>query len=204
MNPRNENKKERIYKFINDFIKEYGVAPTLNEIADEFNCAKSNIHKYIVRLEEEGLITRYGKSQMATLENSNSIERIPVIGTIACGKPKLAYEDIEAFIPINKDMLGYGEFFGLIASGDSMIGANIEDGDIVFVRKQETADDGEIVVAMVDDEQTGEKNATLKRFYNDREKRQIRLHPENSLMDDIILKDVQIKGVAVKVLKNLK
>ncbi len=204
MNPRNENKKERIYKFINDFIKEYGVSPTITEIAEEFHCVKSNIYKYIVRLEEEGLITRYGRCQIATLENSNSIERIPVIGTIACGKPKLAYEDIEAIIPISKDMLGYGEFFGLIASGDSMIEASIDDGDIVFVRKQETADDGEIVVAMVDDDLTGEKNATLKRFYNDREKKQIRLHPENSLMDDIILKNVEIKGVAVKVLKDLK
>lgn len=204
MNPRNEEKKEAVYKYINDFIKEYGVAPTIREVAEGVRCSLSTAHKYVVRLEEEGLITKYGKTQMTTLENTNSIERIPVIGTVACGKPRLAYEDIEGFIPISRDLFGYGDFFGLIAQGDSMIEANIEDGDIVFVRKQETAEDGDIVVAMVNDDLTGEKNATLKRFYNDRMNKRIILHPENQLMEDFYLEEVEIKGVAVKVLKDLK
>lgn len=204
MNPRNEEKKEAIYQYINDFIKEYGVAPTMREIAEGARCSLSTAHKYVVRLEEEGLITKYGKTQMTTLENSNSIERIPVIGTVACGKPRLAYEDIAGFVPISRELFGYGEFFGLIAQGDSMIEANIDDGDIVFIRKQETAEDGDIVVAMVDDELTGEKNATLKRFYHDRKNKRFRLHPENSRMDDFYLQEVEIIGVAIKVLKDLK
>ena len=203
MNPRNEQKKIEIYEYINEFIKEYGVSPSIPEIADGVHCASSTVHKYLVRLEEEGYIEKYGRNQIVTRENSNSIERIPVVGAIACGKPKLAIEDIQTYIPINKDILGQGEFIALIADGDSMIDAGIDDGDLVFIRKQSTAVDGQVVAAIIQDEYSEGSTATLKRLYRDGRKRKFRLHPENEYMDDIFVDELNIVGVAVKVLKDI-
>ena len=203
MNPRNEQKKIEIYEYINEFIKEYGVSPSIPEIADGVHCACSTVHKFLVRLEEEGYIEKYGRNQIVTRENSNSIERVPVVGAIACGKPKLAIEDIQTYIPINKDILGQGEFIALIADGDSMIDAGIDDGDLVFIRKQSTAVDGQVVAAIIQDEYSEGSTATLKRLYRDGRKRKFRLHPENEYMDDIFVDELNIVGVAVKVLKDI-
>ena len=129
------------------------------------------------------------------------VERIPLIGMVACGTPKSAQEELQTYIPVDKRLLGNGEFFALKANGESMIEAGISDGDIVFVRYQPTAEDGQVVVAIIDDAEDGGVTATLKRFYKDKHK--IRLHPENREMEDIIVDDAKIVGVAVKVLKNI-
>ena len=168
MQKKNDERKLEIYNFINDFIKEYGVCPSYDEIASSIGCAKSTLFKYMKRLEEEGYIERYGRNQVVTIENSNSIDRVPVIGSVACGKPKLAIEDIQGYLPINIDWLGRGEYFALVADGDSMINIGINDGDIVIVRKQSTAENGQVVVALIPDEYGGEMTATLKRFYKER------------------------------------
>lgn len=202
MNPRNEQKKIEIYDYINEFIKEYGVSPSIPEIADGVHCAGSTVHKYLVRLEEEGYIEKYGRNQIVTRENFNTIERIPIVGAVACGKPKLAIEDIQGYLPINIDWLGRGEYFGLVASGDSMINIGINNGDIVIVRKQSTAENGQVVVAMIPDEFGGEMSATLKRFY--KERGIYRLHPENDYLKDIYVKKVEILGVAVKTISDVK
>ena len=119
-------------------------------------------------------------------------------------RPTVAIEDVEEYIPIDVSLLGYGEYFGLVARGDSMIDAGIHDGDTVYVRKQNTAFDGEIVVAMVEDECGDGWSATLKRFYRDVKNSRYILHPENSRLDDIIVDKVHVVGVAVRVLKNLE
>ena len=137
-------------------------------------------------------------------ERVDAPDWIPVLGSIACGKPKIALEDIETYIPISRSFMGEGEYFGLIADGGSMTEAGIEDGDIVFIRRQDTAENGEIAAVLTDDE-TGEGHrATLKRFYRDEESRKIRLHPENRYMEDIITDEADIMGVAVAVWKRLK
>ena len=201
MQKKNDERKIEIYNFINDFIKEYGVCPSYDEIASSIGCAKSTLFKYMKRLEEEGYIERYGRNQVVTVENSNAIDRVPVIGSVACGKPKLAIEDIQGYLPINIDWLGRGEYFALVADGDSMINIGINDGDIVIVRKQSTAENGQVVVAMIPDECGGESSATLKRFYKERGK--YRLHPENDYMDDIFVDKVEILGVAVKTISDV-
>ena len=155
MQKKNNERKIEIYNFINGFIKEYGVSPSYDEIASSMKCAKSTLFKYMKRLEEEGYIERYGRNQIVTVENTNTIDRIPVIGSIACGQPNLAIEDIQGYLPINVDWLGRGEYFGLVASGDSMINININDGDIVIIRKQSSAENGQVVVAMIPDEYGG-------------------------------------------------
>ncbi len=202
MQKKNDERKIEIYNFINGFIKEYGVSPSYDEIASSMKCAKSTLFKYMKRLEEEGYIERYGRNQIVTVENTNTIDRIPVIGSIACGKPKLAIEDIQGYLPINVDWLGRGEYFGLVASGDSMINININDGDIVIIRKQSSAENGQVVVAMIPDEYGGEMTATLKRFYKERGR--YRLHPENDYMDDIYVNKLEILGVAVKIISDVK
>lgn len=199
---KNDERKEDVYRFINNFIKEYGVCPSYDEIATSIKCAKSTLFKYMKRLEEDGLIERYGRNQIVTVENSNSIDRIPVIGSVACGKPKLAYEDIQGYLPIDMEWLGSGEYFGLVASGNSMINIGIKTGDIVIIRKQSTAETGQVVCAMICDEDSGERNATLKRFY--KEKEGYRLRPENDYMNDIYVDEIEIIGIAVKNISDIK
>ena len=199
---KNDERKLEVYNFINDFIKEYGVCPSYDEIASAIGCAKSTLFKYMKRLEEEGYIERYGRNQIVTVENSNTIDRVPVIGSVACGKPKLAIEDIQGYLPINIDWLGRGEYFGLVADGDSMINIGINSGDIVIVRKQSTAEIGQVVVALIPDEYGGEMTATLKRFYKERGK--YRLQPENDSMKDIYVDKLEILGIAVKNISDVK
>ena len=202
MQKKNDERKLEVYNFINDFIKEYGVCPSYDEIASSIGCAKSTLFKYMKRLEEEGYIERYGRNQVVTVENSNSIDRVPVIGSVACGKPKLAIEDIQGYLPINIDWLGRGEYFALVADGDSMINIGINDGDIVIVRKQSTAENGQVVVALIPDEYGGEMTATLKRFYKERGR--YRLQPENDSMKDIYVDKLEILGIAVKNISDVK
>ena len=202
MQKKNDERKLEVYNFINDFIKEYGVCPSYDEIASSIGCAKSTLFKYMKRLEEEGYIERYGRNQVVTVENSNSIDRVPVIGSVACGKPKLAIEDIQGYLPINIDWLGRGEYFALVADGDSMINIGINDGDIVIVRKQSTAENGQVVVALIPDEYGGEMTATLKRFYKERGR--YRLQPENDSMKDIYVNRLEILGIAVKNISDVK
>lgn len=203
MRPRNEEMKEAIYEFINEYIKEYGVSPTTAEIAGEMGTTKSCVSKYTARLIEEGRLERFGRYQLTTKQNYFAPYQMPVIGAVACGKPKLAMEDIKCYIPLDKSLSG-GEYFGLVADGDSMVDIGIHSGDIIFIRRQETADDGDIVVAMIEDDCSDESEATLKRFFRDRENKRYILHPENSKMEDIVVEKLRILGKAVRIYKNIE
>lgn len=207
MRPKNDERKMEVYRFVTEFMKERGVCPTTQEIGDTLGMAKSTVSKYMNRLMDDGLIEKYGRYQTVVADSPvlpPDYVMMPVVGSIACGQPVLAIEDVEEYIPINVGLLGYGEYFGLIARGDSMIDAGIDDGDTVYVRKQNTAIDGEIVVAMVEDEYSDGWSATLKRFYRDMKNGRYILHPENSCLEDIIVDKVHVVGVAVRVLKNLE
>lgn len=157
----------------------------------------ATIHNHIKRLESEGKLDINGRRGVSTQRHRMSVMQVPVVGQIACGAPLLAEENIEEYVPILKSELGTGEFFALRAHGDSMVNAGIEDGELVFVRRQDTAEEGDIVVALIDDE------ATLKRFYRDTRRHKIVLHPENEAYADMEFDSVVIQGKAVKVLKNL-
>ena len=207
MRQKNDERKMDVYRFVTDYMKEHGACPTTQEIGDALGMAKSTVSKYMNRLMDDGLIEKHGRYQTVLTDSPvlpSDYVMMPVVGSIACGQPILAIEDVEEYIPINVGLLGYGEYFGLIARGDSMIEAGICDGDTVYVRKQSTAIDGEIVVAMVEDEFSDGWNATLKRFYRDMKNNRYILHPENPALDDIILDKVHVVGVAVRVLKNLE
>ncbi len=125
------------------------------------------------------------------------MNRAPVLGSIGCGSPELTEENFEEFVALPVALFGEGDFFVLRTHGHSMIDAGIDEGDMVVVKKQNHANYGDIVVALVGNE------TTLKTYYPETEKRIVRLHPENANMNDIIVKECSIQGIAKYVIKNL-
>lgn len=191
---------KKIEDFINDYTVKNGVSPTVREIRDGVGLALGTVARYLSFMRENGMLDYTGCRNITTREaklTQRETTRVPVLGAVSCGVPKFAEENIEEYVRLPVSLFGRGEFFILKANGNSMIEANIEDGDLVVIRQQNYADEGDIVVALMEDE------ATLKRYYPEPEKRRVRLHPENSSMKDIIVRDCIIQGVAVKVLKDL-
>lgn len=188
MHGRREEVERLIYEFVNEYAEQNNVYPSYREIAKGIgsSCA-SSVYLYIKRMAENGKLEINGRRGVSTEKQRMDIVRVPIIGYVACGSPVLTEECIDGYIPLRREDLGSGKFFVLYASGRSMIGAGIEDGDLVIVRRQETAESGQIVVALVGNE------VTLKRFY-----------PESQSGKDIVVKDCRIQGIAIKVLKDLQ
>lgn len=187
-----------IEKFVSDYTDCNGISPTMQEVADGVGSSKATVQRYIAQLCDDGILDYSGYRTMTSTKTKAAAIRVPVLGTIACGIPKFAEENIEEYVRLPVALFGKGNFFILRAYGDSMIEAGIDNGDLVLIRQQNYADEGQIVVALMEDE------ATLKRFYPEPKKHRIRLHPENSRMDDIYVDNCEIQGVAVKVLKDLE
>lgn len=187
----------KIEQFVSGFTDNYGVSPTMQEVADGVGVSKATVHRYISQMCEDRTIDFSGWRTMKTTKTKIQAISVPVLGEIACGIPKFAEENIEEYVRLPVALFGRGNFFILRAYGDSMVEAGIDDGDLVLIRQQDTAEEGQIVVALIDDE------ATLKRFYHEPENHRIRLHPENSHMADIFVDRCEIQGIAVKVLKDL-
>ena len=187
-----------IEKFMSDYTDSNGISPTMQEVADGVGSSKATVQRYIAQLCDDGILDYSGYRTMTSTKTKAAAIRVPVLGTIACGIPKFAEENIEEYVRLPVALFGKGNFFILRAYGDSMIEAGIDNGDLVLIRQQNYADEGQIVVALMEDE------ATLKRFYPEPKKHRIRLHPENSRMDDIYVDNCEIQGVAVKVLKDLE
>ena len=186
-----------IERFVSAFTDNYGISPTMQEVADGVGVSKATVHRYISQLCENGVIGLSGRRSMTSTRTKVEAVSVPILGEVACGIPKFAEENIEEFVRLPVALFGRGNFFILRAYGDSMVEAGIDDGDLVLIRKQDTAEEGQIVVALIDDE------ATLKRFYPEPENHRVRLHPENSRMNDIFVDRCEIQGIAVKVLKEL-
>ena len=168
-----------IIEFAEQYYLENSSSPSVRVIADEFGIGVSTAYRYLLEMDERGLISYDGKrisnARIEKLSSNSGVIRAAVVGSIACGIPNLAEENIEEYVSLPRSMFGNGEFFILRANGESMIDAGIETGDLVVIRKQSCAEDGQIVVALVEDE------TTLKRLY--RENGKVRLHPENRDMD---------------------
>ena len=193
-------KQKAILEFIQDFCTKNGISPTLEEISEEFSVSKVTIFEHLTALEKKGAIRR-SKHLSRSVEiiapdyQARSLTRFPILGTIAAGKPREAVVTGE-HIDLVDMFASRKECFVLKVRGDSMVDDNIGEGDYVFVERRETAVDGEIVVALVDGSET-----TLKRFYKDKKKKQIRLEPANSKLKTIYPKDVKIQGVVIGVLR---
>ena len=187
-----------IEKYVCNFTDSNGISPTMQEIADAVGVSKATVHRYITQLCEDGVIDYSGVRSITSTKAKVQVVRVPVLGRIACGIPKFAEENIEEYVKLPVALFGNGDYFLLRAYGDSMVEVGIEDGDLVLIRQQNYADRGQIIVALVEDD------ATLKRYYPEPENNRVRLHPENSRMEDIYVDSCQIQGVAVKVLKDLE
>lgn len=197
-------KSQEYYKtllsFIDDYREEHGVSPTNQIIASGTGVSTATVSRYLQDLRKEGKIDYKGHRGIITpkmKEEKESTVLVPLLGSIACGIPKYAEGNIEKYIPLPVSLFGKGDFFLLHAKGNSMIDAGINNGDLVLIKKQNAAEPGQIVVALIDED------ATLKRFYPEPKKKLIRLHPENKEMNDIYVEHCIIQGIAVNVLKNI-
>ena len=190
-----------IVDYIDTRFAEDNKVPTMQNIADHFNVTKGSISQYVQVMVERGIIEKDNGARGLVTPKMKKMKstacRVPIVGAIACGTPVLAEENIESIVTLPREILGNGEFYILKAFGDSMIDAGIEDGDFVLVRNTNQANDGDIVVALVDDE------TTLKRIHFDNKNKKVILHPENKTMSDMIFDEVSIQGVAVNVIKKL-
>ncbi|MGN1012705.1 MAG: transcriptional repressor LexA [Clostridia bacterium] len=194
-------KEQRVLEYIKKQIKDTGYPPSVREICSALGFkSTSSAHQYIWRLAEKGYIDKGDlKTRAIKVVGTESTIAVPIVGKVAAGEPILATENIEDYMSIgesffSKDALQNDNFI-LKVQGESMIEAGINDGDYIIVSKQETARNGQIVVAMIDGE------ATVKTFY--KEKDYIRLQPENSTMDPIIVKDCQIVGKVIGLFRKI-
>ena len=200
MRIKSEQRMRDICNFIDEYQFEYHRTPTMEQIADAVGTVQSNVFKYLNEMEKNGMISRSGKEiySKSTVRSSAEVNRAPVLGCVTCGEPTYAEENFEEYIPLPVVLFGKGDFFILRTTGLSMIEAGIEPGDMVVVKKQNTANEGDIVVALTEDNGT-----TLKRYYTDEEKHCVRLHPENKTIKDIYTRNCRIQGIAQHVIKAL-
>lgn len=201
MYPDLSQRQSAILTFIKQMIQQKGYPPSVREIGDAVGLmSSSTVHGHLQTLEDKGYIRRDPTKPRAieVLENTNEsvarkVVQVPIVGRVTAGQPILAEENIEDTFPLPVDYVNDDNVFLLKVRGESMINAGILNGDLILVRQQNTANNGEIVVAMIGEE------ATVKRFY--REKTLIRLQPENSLMEPIYSQDVKILGKVIGVFR---
>ena len=187
-------KQQQILNYIKDEILQRGYPPAVREICEAVNLkSTSSVHSHLETLEKNGYIRRDPTKPRAIEICDDNFQMvrtemvsIPVIGQEAAGQPILAEENIESYFPVPAEMVPGGESFALKVKGDSMINVGIYNGDQIFVKCCQTADNGDTVVALIDD------SATVKTFY--KEDGHIRLQPENDSMDPIIVENCQILG----------
>ncbi len=192
-------RQKQILEYIQQYIGHKGVAPTVNEIRDHFHLGSlATVHKHLQALEHRGALKRDPRRARAMdivpVSALPGVD-IPMLGLIAAGQPITALENPDT-LAIPEDMLGRRETYALKVTGHSMIGDGIHDGDFLIVESRQTAEDGEIVVALI-----GGTDATVKRFF--REGRRIRLQPSNDAMEPIYVSDteVMIRGVVIGLIR---
>lgn len=205
MSERLTKQQEKILDFIKSEVKDKGYPPSVREICDGVGLkSTSTVHGHLTRLEKKGFIRRDSTKPRAIeiisfeddlVVRNKAVTHIPIMGKVTAGSPILAVQDVEETFPVPSSYIDSGTYFMLRVQGESMINKGIYDQDIVMVKQQTAADNGETVVALIDD------SATVKTFY--KEKDHIRLQPENDFMEPIIVKDVRILGIVKGVFRML-
>ena len=195
----NEEKLTKVMDYIRKFTEENGYTPSVREIGKECGIkSTATVHSYIEKLQTKGYLSKTDNKKRAVTISKSSGVNIPLIGTVTAGQPIFAYENYEDYYTFPAGEFKGENLFMLRVQGSSMIDAGICDGDKIIVRKQEVAQNGEIVVALVDD------GATVKRFYA--KNGQIILHPENESLSDMIFapEEVKILGKVVGLMRNYR
>lgn len=196
-------RQKEILRYIKDTLRAKGYPPSVREIGESVGLSSSStVHSHLAKLEELGFIKRDPTKPRAidVLDEApwrqKAMTPVPLVGRVTAGQPILAVENIEETYPLPTELVGDDNVFMLTVQGESMVNAGILDGDLVLVREQSTARNGEIVVALLDGEE-----ATVKRFF--REKDHVRLQPENDYMEPILTRDVSILGKVVGVFRKI-
>ena len=203
-------RQQEIWEFLVEYVDRHGYPPTGREIGEHIGLASpSTVHAHLANLERAGYLRRdptkpralelTGLRREARSAPDTRVQPLPLLGEIAAGAPLLADEQIEEYVPLPEQLVGGADFL-LRVKGDSMIEAGILDGDLVIVRKTQTATNGDIVVALVGDDE-GADEATVKRYF--RESGRIRLQPENSALEPIYSTHVEVLGKVVGVFRAL-
>ncbi len=192
---RTQNKIDEVFIFVKKYITENGYAPSVREICKACELkSTATAFTYLNELAERGLINKTNTKNRAVSLKQNAVT-IPLIGTVAAGQPIFATENYEDFYSVPSNFFNGENLFMLNVHGDSMIKIGMFEGDKIIVKKQDSADNGDIVVALVDD------SATVKRFFKRDDK--IILHPENDEMEDFIFDDVKIIGKVIGLIRNI-
>ena len=189
----------KIQEIVNTFFFSEHRMPSVQELADRVGIAKSSAHRYLVDMDKRGMLTyRSGEILTDMIKGlSFSVNNTPVVGAVSCGLPVEESEWTEEYIPLPTAIFGEKDMFILRAKGDSMIDAGIDNGDLVVIRKQNSAHIGDIVVALVD-----HRENTLKRLKYDSELGRQYLHPENDCYEDMYFDEIEIQGVLANVIKS--
>ncbi len=195
--------KQKLYDvldFINQYSEENGFPPTVRDICRELGIkSTATAYSYLNRLNDMGLLNKAENKKRAVTLKSGDTVKVPLIGTVTAGQPIFAVENFDGYYTLPSAEFGGDDLYMLRVQGDSMIEAGIFDGDKIVVRKQESADNGDIVVAMFDD--GIDEGATVKRYF--RRDGKIILHPENSTMTDFVLDKVTILGKVIGLLRSM-
>lgn len=195
-------RQKQILDYIYSFTSAHGYPPSVREICAATNLkSTATVHGYLVQLEKKGYLNRDPQKPRAIgMLNRNSVDRdtvkVPLVGKVTAGQPILAQENIETVFNLPKEIVPDADIFMLSVKGNSMIDAGILDGDYVIVRSTDSAENGDIVVALIGDE------ATIKRFYKEFD--HFRLQPENRFMEPIIVDDLKILGKVVGLFRKIK
>jgi len=197
-------RQKQILNYIKETLRSKGYPPSVREIGEAVGLSSSStVHSYLSKLEEMGFIRRDPTKPRAidVLDEApwrqKQVTPVPLVGRVTAGKPILAVENIEETYPLPTELVGERDVFMLTVQGESMINVGILDGDYVLVRSQNTARNGDIIVALVDEEE-----ATVKRFFKDKDC--IRLQPENTMMQPIYSRNVQVLGIVIGVFRMLQ
>ena len=196
----NEEKLTKVMDFIRKFSEGNGYTPSVREIGKECGIkSTATVHSYIEKLQNKGYLNKTDNKKRAVTIGKGSGVNVPLLGTVTAGQPIFAYENYEDYYTFPVGEFKGDELFMLRVQGTSMIDAGIMNGDKIIVRRQQTAENGEIVVALV-----GEETATVKRFYKKDGK--IVLHPENEALADMIFEpeEVSILGKVVGLMRNYR
>lgn len=183
-----DQKLEKVLQYVKRYQNENGFPPSVREISSNLSIkSTATVHYYLKKLEENGSISRNAnKNRAIMLADTLDYVSVPLVGTVTAGTPILAVENLDGYYPLPPDLADEDDSFLLKVKGDSMIEAGILDGDKIICKKAQTAENGEIVVALIDD------SATVKRFF--RRNGKIILHPENQTLSDIVVDEAYILG----------
>lgn len=195
-----ERRKKEVYDFIAGYIDEVGLPPSMREICEGVGLkSTSTVFLYLRELEEEGLLKAgAGRKRALALPDGGPSRRsvgVPIVGKVTAGVPILAVEDTLGVLPVDRDFARGRELFALKVRGDSMVDAAILDGDLVIVERTPTSENGDIVVALIEDE------ATVKRFF--KEHGHFRLQPENEAYEPIIVDELAVLGRVIGVWREM-